>query len=173
MHARLLAHQQCHFTPDSWRNHTVLGTEGRLENFGDGPGAVVKVRNTGPTGCRADGGIAYRVPDADGTHGGGDAGIIDEFCRFLREGGYRFLGEGGPPDTSPVAARMSVAARGVATRSPRPRHALPAPSPRARHALATRSLREAGVPYDAPPLDAEPAAFFARGRRPEPGGAAR
>ncbi|GAA2901046.1 hypothetical protein GCM10010524_36170 [Streptomyces mexicanus] len=40
-------------------------------------------------------------------------------------------------------------------------------------ALATRSLREGGVPYDVPPVDAEPAAYFARGQRPESGGAAR
>ncbi len=47
------AYQQCHFTPDYWRNYTVIGTEGRLENFGDGPGDVVKVWNTGPSGYRA------------------------------------------------------------------------------------------------------------------------
>ena len=34
----LASYQQCHFTPDYWRNYTVIGTEGRLENFGDDAG---------------------------------------------------------------------------------------------------------------------------------------
>ena len=61
----IAAYQQCHFTPDYLRNYTVIGTEGRLENFGDGPGDTVKVWNTGPTGYRGDADIAYRVPDAE------------------------------------------------------------------------------------------------------------
>ncbi|WP_055589614.1 Gfo/Idh/MocA family protein [Peterkaempfera griseoplana] len=130
----IAAYQQCHFTPDYWRNYTVIGTEGRLENFGDSPGDLVKLWNTGPSGYRADADITYRVPDADGSHGGGDTRIMAEFCRFVREGGTT--------DTSPVAARMSVAAG----------------------ALATRSLRESGTPYDVPPLDPELIAYFARGQ---------
>jgi predicted dehydrogenase len=39
------SYQQCHFTPDYWRNYTVIGDEGRLENFGDAEGATVKVWN--------------------------------------------------------------------------------------------------------------------------------
>ncbi|HEX4815413.1 MAG TPA: hypothetical protein VFV66_21935 [Nonomuraea sp.] len=46
----IAASQQCHFTPDYVRNYTVIGTEGRLENFGDRPGDTVRVWNTGPTG---------------------------------------------------------------------------------------------------------------------------
>ncbi len=43
----LASYQQCHFTPDGWRNYTIIGTEGRLENFGDMPGkATVKLWNT-------------------------------------------------------------------------------------------------------------------------------
>ncbi|POX55132.1 oxidoreductase [Streptomyces sp. Ru71] len=140
MHMRLdngvlAAYQQCHFTPDYWRNYTVIGTEGRLENFGDGPGDTVKVWNTGPTDYRADGDASHRVPDAEGTHGGADAGTVAEFCRFAREGG--------PTDTSPVAARMSVAAG----------------------YLATRSLREGGTPYDVPPLDEDLVAYFEGGQK--------
>ncbi|MFE4953452.1 Gfo/Idh/MocA family protein [Streptomyces sp. NPDC056653] len=128
------AYQQCHFTPDYWRNCTVIGTEGRLENFGDSPGDEVKVWNTGPSGYRAGADITYRVPEANGSHGGGDSRIMEEFCRFVRAGGVT--------DTSPVAARMSVAA-GV---------------------LATRSLREGGAPYDVPALDLELIAYFERGQ---------
>ena len=39
----LASYQQCHFTPDYWRNYTVIGTEGRLENFGDGAGDQINV----------------------------------------------------------------------------------------------------------------------------------
>lgn len=64
----------------------VIGTEGRLENFGDRPGDTVKVWNTGPTAYRDDCDIAYRVPEAVGSHGGADAEIVEEFCRFVRDG---------------------------------------------------------------------------------------
>ncbi|MER6946651.1 Gfo/Idh/MocA family oxidoreductase [Nonomuraea sp. NPDC000554] len=131
----IAAYQQCHFTPDYVRNYTVIGTEGRLENFGDGPGDTVKVWNTGPSGYRSDGDITYRVPEAMGSHGGADPAIMDEFCRFVREGGAT--------DTSPVAARMSVAAG----------------------YMATMSLRDGGAPYDIPPIDPELAAYFDRGQR--------
>ncbi|WP_406150736.1 Gfo/Idh/MocA family protein [Streptomyces sp. NBC_01012] len=131
----IAAYQQCHFSPDYFRNYTVIGTEGRLENFGDGPGDEVRVWNSGPSGYRADSDAVHRVPEEPGSHGGADARIVDEFCRFVREGGVT--------DTSPVAARMSVAA-GV---------------------LATRSLREGGTPYDVPPLDPALAAYFAGGQR--------
>ncbi|MFI6995366.1 Gfo/Idh/MocA family protein [Nonomuraea wenchangensis] len=131
----IAAYQQCHFSPDYVRNYTVIGTEGRLENFGDGPGDTVKVWNTGPTGYRDDCDIAYKVPPAEGSHGGADAEIIGEFRRFVREGGAT--------DTSPVAARMSVAAG----------------------YMATMSLRDGGMPYDVPPLDPGLAAYFANGQR--------
>ncbi|MFI6482398.1 Gfo/Idh/MocA family protein [Nonomuraea sp. NPDC050663] len=131
----IAAYQQCHFSPDYIRNYTVIGSEGRLENFGDGPGDTVKVWNTGPTGYRSDCDIAYRVPDAKGGHGGADSGILGEFFRFVREGGVT--------DTSPVAARMSVAAG----------------------YMATMSLRDGGTPYDVPVLDPDLVAYFDGGQR--------
>lgn len=130
----IAAYQQCHFTPDYVRNYTVIGTEGRLENFGDRPGDTVRVWNTGPTDYRPDADVTYRVPDAQGGHGGADTAIITEWLRFVREGGTT--------DTSPVAARMSVAAG----------------------YMATISLRDGGMPYDVPPLDPGLAAYFDRGQ---------
>ena len=42
----LASYQQCHFTPDYWRSYTVIGSEGRLENFGNGEdGSCIKVWN--------------------------------------------------------------------------------------------------------------------------------
>jgi len=32
----LISYQQCHSTPDDWRNYTVIGTRGGMENFGNG-----------------------------------------------------------------------------------------------------------------------------------------
>ncbi|NBE50402.1 Gfo/Idh/MocA family protein [Streptomyces boluensis] len=131
----LAAYQQCHFSPDYFRNYTVIGTEGRLENFGDGPGGEVRVWNTGPSDYRSDADAVHRIPDAQGSHGGADGRIMREFVRFAREGGAT--------DTSPVAARMSVAAG----------------------YMATRSLRDGGNPYDVPPLDPELVAYFDGGQK--------
>ncbi|WP_433328325.1 Gfo/Idh/MocA family protein [Spirillospora sp. CA-294931] len=134
----LVAYQQCHFTPDYWRNYTVIGDAGRLENFGDGPGGVVKVWNSRRSGYREDADAVHPIPDADdaGGHGGADPLLVDEFVRFARHGG--------PTDTSPVAARMSVAAG----------------------FQATASLRAGGVPLEVPPLDADLAGYFERAQVP-------
>ncbi|MFF3444971.1 Gfo/Idh/MocA family protein [Streptosporangium sp. NPDC002721] len=134
----IAAYQQCHFSPDYWRNYTVIGTHGRLENFGDEEGAVVKVWNRGPSSYREDCDAAYTVPPAEGGHGGADEAIVEEFLRFARHGG--------PTDTSPVSARMSVAAG----------------------YLATLSLREGGVPHTVPPLEPELLDYFARHQDPGP-----
>ncbi|ANZ41595.1 oxidoreductase [Lentzea guizhouensis] len=131
----LAAYQQCHFTPDYWRNYTVIGDAGRLENFGDGPGSVVKVWNARRSAHRDRADAEYAVPDVeDDGHGGADPLLVDEFLRFVREGGTT--------DTSPVAARMAVAA-GV---------------------RATESLRTGGVPREVEGLAPEVAAYFANGQ---------
>ncbi|RMD80342.1 MAG: gfo/Idh/MocA family oxidoreductase, partial [Lentisphaerae bacterium] len=41
----LATYMQCHFTPDACRNYTVIGTEGRLENYGDGPESPIMLWN--------------------------------------------------------------------------------------------------------------------------------
>ncbi|AKU17542.1 Gfo/Idh/MocA family protein [Luteipulveratus mongoliensis] len=127
----LASYQQCHFTPDYWRNYTVIGTKGRLENFGDGPGAHVKVWTTRSDAYREDADQVIEIPEDDGGgHGGADPLLIEEFVRFAREGG--------PTMTSPIAARMSVAA-GVA---------------------ATTSLRDSSTPVTVPELDSDVIAWF-------------
>ena len=125
----LASYQQCHFTPDYWRNYTVIGTRGRLENFGDEAGATVAVWN------RRHGGYSepdevHVVSEATGGHGGADAAMVQEFLRFVDQGG--------PTSTSPVAARNSVAT-GLA---------------------ATASLRGDGCLLPVPPLEAELQAYF-------------
>ncbi|NEE01014.1 Gfo/Idh/MocA family protein [Phytoactinopolyspora halotolerans] len=136
-------YQQCQYTPDYWRNYTVIGTEGRLENFGDTqPGAVVRVWNS-RTGFKPGGDKEIPVPvPVPGTardgHGGADAAILDEFLGFVRHGGTT--------NTSPVAARHSVAT-GV---------------------LAARSLRSGAVPLDVPPLPPDLVSYFDDGQPARP-----
>jgi hypothetical protein len=67
---------------------------------------------------------------ARGSHGGADPKIVGEFLRFVREGGGT--------DTSPLAARESIAA-GCA---------------------ATESLRHGGIPQRVPPVPARLAGYF-------------
>lgn len=100
------SYQQCHFTPDYWRNYTVIGTEGRMENFGDEAGARVEVWSK-RSGYRANGDRTVVVTESTGSHGGADVAIMTEFLRFVRGGG--------PTQTSPVAARDAVAAGCAAT----------------------------------------------------------
>ncbi|HEU4947763.1 MAG TPA: Gfo/Idh/MocA family oxidoreductase [Kribbella sp.] len=129
-----LTYEQCHFTPDYWRNYTVIGTAGRLENFGDTSGGVVKVWNSRRSGYRADADLEVEIPDAEGGHAGADPRLVDEFVNFVRTGGKTL--------TSPVAARAAVAA-GCA---------------------ATTSLRANGIPVDVSPLDPDLVAYFDRGQ---------
>lgn len=116
----LASYEHCMFAPDAWRNYTVIGTKGRIENFGDSPGSVVKLWNSYHWGYTDKGDLEYEVPEVTGGHGGADEATMAEFLRYMREGG--------DTDTSPVAARMSVAA-GYA---------------------ATKSVRSGGVPQDVP-----------------------
>ncbi|XVV07498.1 Gfo/Idh/MocA family protein [Actinosynnema sp. CA-248983] len=104
----LASYQQCHFTPDYWRNYTVIGTEGRLENIGDTPGSSVHVWNRRHRGY-AEPDVAVRIPAAEGGHGGADPRIVAEFLGFVRAGGATL--------TSPVAAREAVATGCAATES--------------------------------------------------------
>ena len=131
----LAAHQQCHFAPDYWRNYTVIGDAGRLENFGDGSGAVVKVWRRRRPGYAPDADTEHVLPDSGEVHAGADRPLIAEFLRFARDGG--------PTDTSPVVARMSVAAA----------------------VQATASLRAGGEPRAVPALDPGLVAYFERGQR--------
>jgi predicted dehydrogenase len=126
----LACYQQCHYTPDYWRNYTFIGTEGRIENAGDTQdNAVIRLWNK-RTNYNREGDEVFAVPPGLGGHGGADTQIVAEFIRFVREGGEI--------NTSPLAARYSVAA-GCA---------------------ATESLRNGGVPVAVPGIDRELARFF-------------
>lgn len=128
----LCSYQQCHYTPDGWRNYTIIGTEGRIENFGDNPGeCVVRLWNR-RRAYNPYGDEQFFIAPSGGGHGGADPRIVEEFVRYVRDGGK--------VTTSPVAARYSVAA-GV---------------------KAAESLRANGAPMDIPPLDPAVVAYFNR-----------
>lgn len=131
----LASYQQCHFTPDYWRNYTVIGTRGRIENFGDGPGDTIGIWDSRHAG--------YAQPDEtvvisgdDSGHGGADPRMIAEFLRFARDGG--------PTQTSPVAARQAVAAA----------------------LTATASLRSDSSALPIPPLEPSLVSYFDAGQPP-------
>ncbi len=121
----MASYQQCHYTPDAWRNFTIIGTEGRLENFGDIPGSsVVRLWNRRAR-YNPYGDEQHFIPQSTGSHGGADPRIVAEFIAYL-QGETRIK-------TSPIAARYSVAAG----------------------CLAAHSLRNGSIPMDVPPLPAD------------------
>ena len=103
------SYQQCHFTPDAWRNYTIIGTEGRIENFNDAGEGLVRVWNTRHDHYHPEGDEQHEIAAREGSHGGGDPRIVAEFVRYVRQGGK--------VATSPVAARYSVATGCMATLS--------------------------------------------------------
>lgn len=104
----LATYEQCHFTPDYWRNYTVIGTHGRIENFGDETGGKVGLWDHRHRGY-APPDREFAIPAEEGSHGGADSLLVTEFLRFAREGGST--------STNPVAAREAVATGVLATRS--------------------------------------------------------
>jgi len=128
----LASYQQCHYTPDYWRNYTIIGTEGRIENFGDMPGrAVVKVWNKFKD-YNSEGDEQYSFPEEKGEHGGGDTKILGEFIRYLQSDEK--------VSVSAIAARYSVAA-GI---------------------KATESLRNGSTPLEIPSVEQDLLEYFDR-----------
>jgi predicted dehydrogenase len=124
------SYQQCHFTPDGWRNYTVIGTEGRIENLGENEVHMWNRR------ChyQSEGDARFREPMDGGGHGGADPRIVEEFLRYVRDGGTT--------KTSPIAARNAVAT-GCA---------------------ATESLRNGSIPQDIAPVAADAIRYFEQGK---------
>jgi predicted dehydrogenase len=129
------SYQQCHYTPDYWRNYTVIGDEGRLENFGNGEdGTCIKLWNKRKQGWNSPDAVFIVAPTPLEGHGGSDERIVSEFLHFVRHGGKT--------TTSPLAARYSVAA-GCAS---------------------TYSLRNGGVPVEVAPVSDDMTTYFDEGQ---------
>jgi predicted dehydrogenase len=120
------AYLQCHYTPDAWRNYTVIGTRGRIENYGDYGGACsLEIWTRRQDGYRLRGDQSLPVPPAEGLHGGADGRIVQGFLEYLRDGRR--------PDIRPQEARHSVAAGWA----------------------GAASIRSGGRPVEVPPLAAD------------------
>ena len=120
------SYQQCHYTPDSCRNYTVIGTRGRIENYGDySDECTVELWNQRFDTFRLRGDATFRTTPRPGCHGGADPKIVQGFVDYIRDGKY--------PVTSPQAARYSVAC-GCA---------------------GAESIRSGGMPVEIAPLSAE------------------
>ena len=109
---------QCHFTPDYHRNYTFIGTEGRVENSEPDMKVWVKTRRSNTYRELAD--RTYDIKLAEGSHGGADPVICEDFLDMCLDGKE--------PVATPLAGRMSVAA-GV---------------------CAAQSMRSGGLPVDVP-----------------------
>jgi hypothetical protein len=57
---------KCHYTPDYWRNHTIIGTEGRCGTGGTGTTRRALSR-------------VFPIEEAEGGHGGADPRNVAEF----------------------------------------------------------------------------------------------
>ena len=101
------SYMQCHFTPDYSRNYTFIGTKGRIENDDVNDKVYVKTRKSGSWQEMSD--ITYEMKEMPGTHGGADPRICQDFVSLALHDKQ--------PLTTPLAARMSVAAGCAATES--------------------------------------------------------
>lgn len=117
-------YMQSHYTPDDCRNYTIIGTEGRIENYGhystEEYTATVHLWNK-RTGYNHIGHEVFEIPDLQGGHGGADPRILAQFIATIR-------GEA-PQGATPLDARMAVAAG----------------------YYGTESIRNGNCPYDIPP----------------------
>ncbi|MFP7834272.1 Gfo/Idh/MocA family protein [Marisediminicola sp. LYQ134] len=104
----MASYQQCHFTPDYWRNYTVIGTEGRLENFGDTSGGTVRVWNRRHE-WQERGDAEYPIGGVASGHDDADITTMGEF--------FDHLVDGAPTIVSPLAAREAVAVGALAAAS--------------------------------------------------------
>lgn len=133
----LASYEQCHFTPDYWRNYTVIGTEGRLENIGDTAGGVVKVWNRRRE-WEVSGDAEYPIDGVASGHEDADLATMREFLSHLVHGT--------PTVVSPLAARAAVAAGALAAESirsgSRPIDVPPLPA----HVVHHFTFREAAPP---------------------------
>ncbi len=115
------SYTQCHYTPDNHRNYTLIGTEGRIENHGcvstPEHWASIHLWNQ-RTGYSEVGHEIFRIPHAEGGHGGSDPLVLDDFFNYLR--GDHSTG------ANLMDARMAVATA----------------------YLGTESLRSGNLPYD-------------------------
>jgi predicted dehydrogenase len=106
----LCSYSECQFAPDAWRNYTILGTEGRLENFGNCAGrATIRLWNRRADTFIPEGDEQFLVEGWGEGECEGDHAIVADFLAWLRGDAK--------PLVSPLDGRHSVAAAHMATES--------------------------------------------------------
>ena len=79
----LISYQQCHYTPDNWRSYTIIGTKGRIENFGDRTDDHVVIKLWNEKCHYNEAGNEVFEIEADNSEG--DHLMLAEFSRFLQD----------------------------------------------------------------------------------------
>jgi predicted dehydrogenase len=102
------SYMQCHFAPEYFRNYTIIGTKGRIENISDGDTVVLKLRKKFIDEKKLKE-IRYKVKAGKDRHYGADALIVENFLDYLLKNKK--------PVATALAGRMSVAAGCAATDS--------------------------------------------------------
>ena len=119
-------YMQCHYTPDCSRNYTIIGTRGRIENYGDHHAdTTIELWDNRVDHFRLHGDATVRTPPTQGTHGGADPKIIQGFIDYLRNESI--------PATTPQASRHAVATA----------------------CAGAESMRNNSIPVEVPPLPTE------------------
>ncbi len=120
------SYMQCHFTPDDSRNYTIIGTRGRIENYGDNSeSSKVALWKRRRGGFSLEGDVMFRSDPTQGSHGGADPKIAQSFIDVIR-------GRSKPLSTA-QAARYSIAVG----------------------CKGTESIRNGNIPLDIPGLPEE------------------
>ncbi|MCK5835320.1 MAG: oxidoreductase, partial [Lentisphaeria bacterium] len=104
-----ISYQQCHYTPDNWRNYTIIGTKGRIENFGDrtDDNVVIKLWNE-KCHYNETGNAVYKVP-ADNREG--DQLMLTEFIHFLKDENAPLLFPEEAPNSIAIGAAATESLR--------------------------------------------------------------
>lgn len=122
----LASYNQCHYTPDTCRNYTIIGTEGRIENIGDGPRSPIFLWNRKSNTSKMIGDEVHygdKIDHENTIHGGADQATVKDFLAYIK-------GEVEEAITCPIWARHAVAT-GI---------------------KGTESLRSGGQPLEVPDL---------------------
>ncbi len=96
-------YQQCHFSPDSWRNYAIIGTRGRIES---NPDESITVYTQKKNQTRKSAGFSYsqarfEIGETRGGHGGADPQMCESFLDYLIDDI--------PPRATSLDALMAVA----------------------------------------------------------------
>ena len=94
-----VSYMHCHYSPDSDRNYCFIGTKGKIENHGVGKDAQILYWNKRQGNTLLPDQV-ITVRGVDGTHGGADPLIMENFREYVRGTAK--------PLTSPVDAMRAV-----------------------------------------------------------------